>query len=104
MRFLAWVFLILTVVAVVFDWLALQEGDGFILRPLGELWASLHSASLQLLQPAIERHVSPALWESVVQPLLESPAALVFGIPFLIFHVLAAMFRRPRQNYNIEPL
>ncbi len=104
MRFLAWVFLILTVVAVVFDWLAVGEDGAFILRPLGELWNGIHSESLQQLQPAIERHVSPALWENIVQPLLTSPAALIFGIPFLFFHVLSALFRRPRQDYNIEPL
>ena len=104
MRFLAWVFLILIVVAVVFDWLAVGEDGAFILRPLGELWNGIHSESLQQLQPAIERHVSPALWENIVQPLLTSPAALIFGIPFLFFHVLSALFRRPRQDYNIEPL
>lgn len=104
MRFFAWVFLILTVVAVVFDWQAIGEAGEFVLRPLGTLWNDIHSASLQTLQPAIERHVSPALWDSVVQPLLEMPAALVFGVPFLIFHVLSALFRRPRQNYNVEPL
>jgi len=104
MRFLAWIFLILTIVAVFLDWRAIVEDGEFVLRPLGTLWTDIHSASLQTLQPAIERHVSPALWDSVVQPLLTSPAALVFGIPFLIFHVLAALFRRPRQNYNVEPL
>lgn len=104
MRFLAWVFLILTVVAVVFDWMAIPEAGEFVLRPLGALWTDIHTASLQVLQPAIERHVSPSLWESIVQPLLTTPAALVFGIPFLIFHVLSALFRRPRQNYNVEPL
>jgi len=104
MRFLAWVFLLLTVAAVVFDWLAIPEDGEFVLRPLGALWSGLHSESLQMLQPAVERHVSPTLWESLIQPLLTSPAALIFGIPFLVFHTLAALFRRPRQNYNIEPL
>jgi len=104
MRFLAWVFLILTVVAVVFDWMAIPEDGEFVLRPLGALWSGIHSESLQMLQPAIERHVSPTLWESLIQPLLTSPAALFFGIPFLIFHTMSALFRRPRQDYNIEPL
>jgi len=104
MRFLAWVFLILTVVAVVFDWLAIPEDGEFVLRPLGALWSSIHTESLQVLQPAVERHISPALWENLIQPLLTAPAALVFGIPFLFFHTLAAMFRRPRQDFNIEPL
>jgi len=40
----------------------------------------------------------------IAQPLLTTPAAIVFGIAFLFFHVLSALFRRPRQNYNVEPL
>ena len=104
MRFLAWIFLILTVVAVFFDWQAIGEAGDFILRPLGTTWTELHSASLQQLQPAIERHVSPGLWDSVVQPILTSPAALVFGIPFLVFYVLSGPFRRPRRHYNDEPV
>ena len=104
MRFFAWIFLILTVVAVIFDWRAIVEDGEFVLRPLGFLWNEIHSASLQQLQPAIERHVSPTLWESVVQPILTSPAAIVFGIAFLFFHILGAVFRRPRQYYNDEPL
>jgi len=104
MRFFAWIFLILTVVAVVFDWRAITEEGDIVLRQLGALWNEIHSPSLQTLQPAIERYVSPSLWDSVVQPLLESPAAIVFGIAFLFFHVLGAMFRRPRQHFNDEPL
>ena len=104
MRFLAWIFLILTVVAVFYDWQAIGEAGQFILRPLGELWNEVHTASLQQLQPAIERHVSPDLWDSVVQPILTSPAALVFGVAFLFFHLLSALFRRPRRHYNDEPV
>ena len=104
MRFLAWVFLILTIIAVVFDYRAIVDDGDLVLRDLGALWFQISPTSLQELQPAIERHVSPALWDSIVQPLLETPAAIVFGIPFLIFHTLAALFRRPRRHYNDEPL
>jgi hypothetical protein len=37
---------------------------------LGELWYAIHPASLQLLQPAIQRHLDPALWDRIVQPML----------------------------------
>src|SRR5260370_41232114 len=37
---------------------------------LGELWYAIHPASLQLLQPAIQRHIHPALWDWIVQSLL----------------------------------
>jgi hypothetical protein len=48
---------------------------------VGYVWSNIHQNSLLLLQPAIERHVAPWLWQGVVQPyLLEQPVALVLGI------------------------
>jgi hypothetical protein len=106
MRFLAWIFLILTVVAVVYDWRAIPEDGEFVLRPLGTLLSEVFGpSSVTLIQSSIERHVSPdGIFEPYILPLLLSPAAIVFGIAFLIFHVLAALFRRPRGHYNDEPL
>lgn len=46
-------------------------------RALGAWWADLHRDSLQLAQPAIERHLSPWLWDAIVLPLLLAPAAWV---------------------------
>jgi hypothetical protein len=54
---------------------------------LGELWYAVHPASLQLLQPAIQRHIHPALWDSVVQPILLCWAWAIFsglGIALLV--------------------
>lgn len=45
------------------------------LAALGEWWFWADKDSLQVLQPAVERHVSPLLWDWVVQPLLEWPLA-----------------------------
>ena len=52
------------------DVLRASEG-GFRLTALGEWWFWAHPDSLQVLQPAVERHVSRDLWDWVVQPLLE---------------------------------
>ncbi|MEM6550478.1 MAG: hypothetical protein AAF713_22590 [Pseudomonadota bacterium] len=49
---------------------------GFRLSALGEWWFWLHRDSLQLLQPAVERHLSPALWDPGIQTLLEWSAAI----------------------------
>lgn len=49
------------------------------LAALGEWWAWLHRDSLLLLQPAVERHLSPVLWDPGIQTLLEWPAALEFA-------------------------
>jgi hypothetical protein len=55
---------------------SLRNGGGPELQPLGAWWAWVDRGSLLLLQPAIERHLTPALWDPGVQTLLEWPAAL----------------------------
>lgn len=72
-----------------------RAGDGPLrLSASGEWWFWLHPDSLQLLQPAIERHLSPTLWDPGVQTLLETPlAVLAFALSGLCF-VAAAIRRR----------
>lgn len=74
---------------------ALGEG-GFRLTALGEWWFWIHSGSLQVLQPAIERHVSVALWDLMVQPLLESPMAVVLLVLAAALFGISRLFRRKR--------
>jgi hypothetical protein len=45
-----------------------------------QLWSNIHQNSLSLLQPAVEQHVSPWLWNAVIMTVLEQPVWLVFGI------------------------
>ncbi len=68
------------------------------LEPLGVWWAWLHRESLLLLQPAIERHLTPLIWDPGVQTLLEWPAALdLLGLAAL-FGLGALMWRRVRTR------
>jgi hypothetical protein len=52
-----------------------------IYRPVkvGDVWVQVSRDSLLLLQPAIERHVSPFLWDPVMLSILTAPAFAVFG-------------------------
>ncbi|MCL5777580.1 hypothetical protein M1105_11360 [Limibaculum sp. FT325] len=70
---------------------ALRDGAGFRLSALGEWWFALHPDSLQLLQPAVERHLSPALWDPGIQTLLEWPLA----VEALVLGALLLLFGRP---------
>ncbi|MBY8978087.1 hypothetical protein KHP62_19915 [Rhodobacteraceae bacterium NNCM2] len=56
----------------------LTSGSGIEIRALGSWWAEVDRDSLLLLQPAVERHLSPALWDPGIQTLLEWPAAPQF--------------------------
>lgn len=80
-RALALIFAVLALVVLASDAWPLVTGEGaFRWSPLGEWWFRIHQDSLQLVQPAVERHVSPLLWSHVIQPLLESPLVVVLAV------------------------
>ncbi len=90
-----WVLVLAATAVLIWDLVGLVEGEGFAWRPLGAVWAAIDRDSLLLVEPAIARHVSEWLWSSVVFPLLEAPALLVFGAPGLLLLLLC---RRRKQR------
>jgi hypothetical protein len=70
---------------------------GARLRALGEWWFRLDRDSLQLLQPAIERHVAVWVWDPVVLTLLEQPAAALLGAMGAVLLAVRAMWRRQSE-------
>lgn len=60
--------------------LAAGQGGDTEIMPLGALWFSLHSASLNLVQAVIERYIWVPLWDPVLLAVLQWPAAPAFGI------------------------
>jgi hypothetical protein len=92
LRFVGLVFLSLGFAVLASDIARSGETD-LRLSALGEWWYWLSPGSLQLLQPAVERHISPALWDPGIQTLLEwSLAAELFALAGLCF-VLSAIRR-----------
>lgn len=89
-------FLLLCALVLASDW-AGAGAEGFRLSALGEWWFWASPSTIQLAQPAIERHVSPALWAYGVQPLLLWPLAVELFVLGVIF-LLLALARRRRRN------
>lgn len=86
---------LLALVVVVADVLLVSDGGEYRLRSLGEWWFSLHPGSLQLLQPAIERHIHPFLWDPVMQTLLIWPAVIdLLGLGLIILAIAEWIRRR----------
>jgi len=67
-------------VALVYDGTKSIAGNQLYVTKLGDTWNAVHSTSLQLLQPAIERHVAQWLWDPVALNILTAPTWLVLGI------------------------
>ncbi len=97
LRVLGWILLAIALWLGAHDGLALLETGDFEPTPLGQVWADIHRDSLLLLEPGIVRHVHPALWEYVVFPLLQVPAALIFAV-FGLALALAARSQTPRRR------
>lgn len=78
-------------------------GDGVLrLHALGEWWSRVHVESLLLLQPAIERYLSPALWDPGIQTVLEWPAAAEFAVLGAVFWTLGRIRRRARSGNRLK--
>jgi len=89
LRLLAILFLLLALIALGWDFYESLSADGTIsLAALGERWAGVHRDSLLLLQPAVERHISPAIWDPGIQTLLEWPLTLELAVVGAVFWLL----------------
>lgn len=64
------------------------------LQPLGQLLFNTFPDTFPILQPAIERHVHPALWDPVLLTLMTWPVWAVFAPLGLAFLWLGARRRR----------
>ncbi len=68
------------------------------ITPLRDTWNDWHSASLQQIQPAIERVVAPWLWDPVILSVLAAPTCLVLGVLGGVL-LVAGRKRRPLIGY-----
>ena len=76
----------MAVAAIVHDGLVWWTEGSFHLLGLGDLWSHLDVRSLSDAQSAVQRHVSTALWNWIVRPILMIPALpafLALGLVFL---------------------
>jgi hypothetical protein len=93
MRLIGVLFLALALVIAVLDWRAAGTLAEFEFRLIGDLWFLIDKDSLQLLQPALERHVAPWLWDPVMLTLLTAPAAPLAAAVGLVFFILPGLLR-----------
>ncbi|TNE58982.1 MAG: hypothetical protein EP340_03765 [Alphaproteobacteria bacterium] len=76
-RIVLYFFAALTVLALAGDaWVSLSAGSPMY-RPLGSVWYSLHSASLNATQAGIQRYLFAWLWDPAIQTFLLAPAWII---------------------------
>ena len=90
-RVIGWIFVVAAIAVLARDVYAWIDSGALAFAATGELWFTLHSGSLNLLQAITQRYIFPALWDPIFVTVLLWPAFLVIGIPGLI---LSYAFRR----------
>jgi len=93
-RVLGWLLIAVALVVLTVDVVTWLQTGTWRLSALGEIWAELHRNSLLLAEPAIDRHVWPGLWQSVVVPFLLLPAAPMIAVVGLVLLLLCRPKRR----------
>lgn len=98
LRILAWLLIAAAAFAAGRDALMWLESGEFDPIPLGQVWANIDIDSLQLVEPALVRHVHPFLWDWIAFPLLQSSAALVAAVSGGLLAVLVPKPKRRRRS------
>lgn len=102
LTWIARIFGLAAVVVLASDILGWLSGGSFRLTALGEWWFWAHQDSLQVLQPAVERHVEQwlpfTIWDPGVQTLLEWSFAAELAAIAAFFWVLSRVGRRSQNT------
>jgi hypothetical protein len=94
-RLIGWIFILMALIVLGLDILAWANGAPLTMTQAGQLWFNIDRGSIGVTQAAIQRYVSPQLWDPVIVTILLWPAALIFGVLGILFLML---FRRRRAH------
>jgi|SRR5215475_5562929 hypothetical protein len=99
LRTLGLLFLAAAFIFLVYDGTRSIAANVLLYSKVDEIWSLLHTASLQQLQPSIQKHAPPWLWDPVVTTVLDAPAVIVLGIIGAIL-ILLGRRKKPLIGYG----
>ena len=99
LRTLGLLFLAAAFIFLVYDGTRSIAANVLLYSKVDEIWSLLHTASLQQLQPSIEKHAPPWLWDPVATTVLDAPALVVLGIIGAIL-ILLGRRKKPPIGYG----
>lgn len=99
LRFIGFVAAAAAFVTLVIDAARAMANGVVAFMPFGAVAFQLLGPRFTILQPAVERHVHPFLWDYVLQPLFLLPAFAVFGV-FGFALMWIARDRHPRVGFD----
>ncbi len=101
-RLIGWLFIAAAAVVFLHDLVAWYQTGVLAPIALGKLWFDIHPTSLELAQPAIQRHVAAWLWDLIVLLLLCWAAAVFAVIGFLFLWAFGGFSRASRRQTRME--
>ena len=97
LRFLAGTFLLIAMIAAVYDGTRSLAAGGLVMASLLELWSGIAPGLLAAAQSSVTRATHPLVWEMGLRRLLLVPACVVFAGLGLLF----AYAGRRRRRVNV---
>jgi len=98
-RLLGWLCFFAGLIIIGRDVIAWLDTGSFHAIAIGELWFRLDPTSLEVFQPAVQRHIHPALWDWVIQPVLLWWAGLsALGLGFVLITLCRRRDERVRRR------
>lgn len=97
LRFIASVFLLIAVIAAVYDGTRSLAAGRVVSTPAVELWSQLAPSSLERSKMAVQRSLHPAVWDLGVLKLLNLPP---WGL-FAGIGIVLAFAGRRRRRVNV---
>jgi hypothetical protein len=83
-RVLGWLFVLAAAVVALRDIIGWLDTGTLAPLALGQLWYDVSPTSIEIAQPAIQRHVAPWIWDPVILDILLLWAAPVLAVPGLV--------------------
>jgi hypothetical protein len=98
-RFVGFLVLAAAFAALLYDGTKTIAGSDIHVTSLQTTWANFHPASLQWLQPAIERNLPAWFWDTLMVTVLTAPTWAVLGVLGALL-ILAGRKRQPLIGYS----
>jgi hypothetical protein len=98
LRTLGLLFLAAAFIFLVYDGTRSIAANMLLYSKVDEIWSLVHQASLQQLQPLIEKNAPPWLWDPVMTTILEAPVIVVLAVVGAILIVLGRR-KKPLIGY-----
>lgn len=98
LRTLGLLFLAAAFIFLVYDGTRSIAANMLVYTKVDEIWSLVHQASLQQLQPLIEKNAPHWLWDPVMTTVLDAPATAVLAIVGAIL-ILLGRRKKPLIGY-----